>query len=200
MLGVQVHTEEPMRRITFMILLLPLMAPVAQAAPLALGEGSVVWLEGDSTLHKYSSTATALNLAAEAGSDSASDLLKEGTVGEFRLEVDVEGLKSGKNQLDRKMYESLDSKNHPLIVFRLTGYQTSPAGLSAKGTLTVAGKDKEIVLLGRTKATPGGLEVTGSHDLFMSDFGIKPPKMFMGALKTDDRVTVHFRVVLAPAR
>jgi hypothetical protein len=33
----------------------------------------------------------------------------------------------------------------------------------------------------------------------MTDFGIKPPTMFMGMLKTDDKITVKFELQLALA-
>jgi len=43
------------------------------------------------------------------------------------------------------------------------------------------------------------VEVTGSRALLMSEFGIKPPTMFMGMLKTADQVTITLNVQLTPA-
>jgi hypothetical protein len=41
--------------------------------------------------------------------------------------------------------------------------------------------------------------VRGTRDLLMTEFGIKPPTMFMGMLKTDDKVTIKFELQLALA-
>jgi hypothetical protein len=43
------------------------------------------------------------------------------------------------------------------------------------------------------------LQVRGTRELLMTEFGIKPPTMFMGMLKTDDKVTIKFEVQLALA-
>jgi len=48
----------------------------------------------------------------------------------------------------------------------------------------------------RASETPEGIVLEGSKALLMSDFGIKPPTMFLGTLKTADRVVVEWRLVL----
>jgi hypothetical protein len=32
--------------------------------------------------------------------------------------------------------------------------------------------------------------------MLMTDFGIEPPQMFFGAVKTDNEITVRYRIVL----
>ena len=49
------------------------------------------------------------------------------------------------------------------------------------------------------KEQAGRLHVRGTRDLLMTEFGIKPPTMFMGMLKTDDKVTITFELQLALA-
>ena len=67
------------------------------------------------------------------------------------------------------------------------------------GTLTVAGVERPIELVLDVKEQSGALHVSGSRDLLMTDFGIKPPTMFMGMLKTDDKITIRIALQLALA-
>jgi hypothetical protein len=50
------------------------------------------------------------------------------------------------------------------------------------------------------KELAGVLHARGTRDLLMTDFGIKPPTMFMGMLKTHDKVvvTIELQLALAP--
>ena len=43
----------------------------------------------------------------------------------------------------------------------------------------------------------GALRVVGNKELRMSDFGVKPPVLMLGAIKTDDRIEVRFDLRLA---
>ena len=47
--------------------------------------------------------------------------------------------------------------------------------------------------------TRDGIQLRGNRKLSMKDFGIKPPTMFMGMLKTNDQVTVTFDLELSLA-
>jgi hypothetical protein len=49
------------------------------------------------------------------------------------------------------------------------------------------------------KEQGGRLLVSGTRDLLMTEFGIKPPTMFMGMLKTDDKITIKFELQLSLA-
>jgi hypothetical protein len=46
-------------------------------------------------------------------------------------------------------------------------------------------------------AAGAGLNVQGSVELLMTDYGITPPKAMLGMLKTDPKVTITFETVLA---
>ncbi len=75
-----------------------------------------------------------------------------------------------------------------------------PAGASPLARLTrpgaVKSKSQPIEVDVRASETPEGIVLEGSRALLMSDFGIKPPTMFLGTLKTADRVVVEWRLVL----
>lgn len=197
----QFHIKKT-QKILFVIcaLLLGLSCEGLQAANLRLLDESRLWLEGDSTLHPFSSTAAIVNISAELAGGQT-DALKPGALEKFDLSVEVKSLKSGKKGLDKKMYETLKSDKFPNIVFRMAGYEieASSAGVipvKAKGTLSIAGKDREIDLNLEARQKGEGLRVSGSETLLMSDYGIKPPSMMLGAVKTADKITVRFNLLL----
>ena len=197
------------------ILLLALSAAPLWAAQdpkpnpkLALRPESRLWLEGDSTLHAYSSTATKVSVEGEIEGPAT---LKRTLIGLARekglkglaFRIPVQGLKSGKAGLDKNMRRALKADEFPEIVLRLEAYILAPqvagAGIfqvRAAGRLEVAGKESTLELEAQASAADGRLRVRGVRELLMTDFGIKPPTMLLGALKTEDRVVVHYDLVL----
>ena len=164
-----------------MNMILTILALTAQAALFQAAPSSTLWLEGDSTLHRYSSTATVISV--ELDSDAG---LAQATA--LTVKVPVAGLKSGHAGLDKNLQKALKAEEFPEIVFSLASYKAQ----EATGTLSIAGVAKPAVV----KVAVNGTVVTGEHELKMSDFGVKPPKMMMGAVKTDDKVVVKFRIDL----
>jgi polyisoprenoid-binding protein YceI len=173
-------------------------AGMASAGSLVLSPESRLWLQGDSTLHPFESKATKLTVMGQA---AAENLLQAGAVEGFELEVEVKGLKSGKKGLDENLYKTLKADEHPAIVFHLksvsaAGSADGAVNVQAEGTLSVAGQEKDLTLLAKVQAENGKWHVTGTQQILMTDFGIKPPSMMMGAIKTKNEITVHYDVIL----
>jgi hypothetical protein len=42
--------------------------------------------------------------------------------------------------------------------------------------------------------------VRGTHDVRVTDYGVRPPRRFLGLLRVREQVTVHFDVPLAASR
>jgi len=182
-------------------------ASVPEARPrIALAPGSQLMLRGKSTLHDYASAATRMELAVEvvdplpAGASPLARLGQAGAVRSIVLTIPVEAMKSEKNGLDKNMYKALKSAANPNIVFRLTSpaVATTADGTTyhVAGQLELAGQAQPVEVEVRASETPEGIVLEGSKSLLMSDYGIKPPTMFLGTLKTDDRVVVEWRLVL----
>ena len=179
-------------------------ASLPEARPrIALAPGSQLMLRGKSTLHDYASAATRMELAVElvdalpAGASPLARLTQPGAVKSIVLTIPVEAMKSEKNGLDKNMYKALKAAENPNIVFRLTSPAiASGAAFHAGGELELAGKSQPIEVDVRASETTEGIVLEGSKALLMSDFGIKPPTMFLGTLKTADRVVVEWRLVL----
>jgi hypothetical protein len=174
------------------------------AGTIKLAPGSRLTLSGKSTLHAYTSKATRLELAielAEGLGDQAlplARLAEPGAVKSLVLTIPVEGMKSDKQGLDKNMYKALKSDANPHIVFRLESAAPA-AGESAfrvAGELEVAGQRRPIEMDVRASETPEGIVLEGTQALVMTAYGIKPPSMFLGTLKTDPQVVIEWRLVL----
>ena len=195
---------------------------VAQAAthegagvPTAIGlaTGSSLWLEGTSNIHNFESRTSQVTVAftrdanAPNPTDAASldAMIRASAVHGLDLHVLVATLKSGKAGLDKNLYKALEAEEHPQIHFHLARYTVTPRAASgdtlnvhAEGTLSVAGKDQPVSLEARAFRNDRGVWLEGSEALLMSSFGVKPPKMMLGTLRVNDKITVRYRLLLAP--
>lgn len=168
---------------------------------------SELWFEGTSTLHDWHCTAKDISgsfLVQPANESSATDLKPVSG----KVSIPSMLIESGKGKMDNKMRDLLKAEEHPEIVFELTGsefVQDAEAAaqmlLNASGFLTVAGVKKPIKMEVIGEQQPDGQMVyTGSTKLLMTDFDIKPPKMFLGTLRTGDEITVHVNLTLVPEK
>ena len=161
-------------------------------------------ISGTSTMHPYNVSTKSLKVVS--GIADAADmkaLLQPGALQTFALQIPVNTFVSERDGLTKQMLKALKADKHPLITFTLAEYAVESAGagatVKAAGTLTVAGVEKPIDIALDVNERAGALHARGSRELLMTDFGIKPPTMFMGMLKTDDKVTITFELQLALA-
>ena len=182
----------------------------AQAAPsVTLAPTSRLALHGKWTLHDYHSVATRIELQVELGdvgstSGAPLDRLRQaGAVKAIVLTIPVHGMRSDKDGIDKNMQKALKASANPNIVFRLSAppapgaWSSDGSTVSVRGTLEVAGQAREIEVPLRASWTAEGIVLEGRKSLLMSDYGIKPPSMMLGTLKTADAVAIEFRLVLA---
>jgi polyisoprenoid-binding protein YceI len=171
------------------------LSPATLAGPttvVTFGADSKLWIEGDSTLHRYHSTARSWQLNATMAPDQS---------GFTRLEavVPVKELKSGDGGLDKNMYATLKADQFPSIRFTLSRGKLKGAGpnvqADAEGRLTIAGVDRPVTLHAEGTLTGTTLHLTGVKELKMSEFGITPPVMMMGAITCSDAIEVHYDLV-----
>ena len=161
-------------------------------------------LSGTSTMHPYSVATKALKVsAANSSATDVQGLLQPDALQGFELQIPVNTFTADKDGLTKQMFKAMKADKNPTITFRLDSYTVEmvPGGATVKpkGRLTVAGVERPIDMVLEVKEAAGRLHVRGTRDLLMTEFGIKPPTMFMGMLKTDDKVTVTFELQLALA-
>jgi polyisoprenoid-binding protein YceI len=106
--------------------------------------------------------------------------------------------------MDNNMYKALKATQFTTIDFRLTTYDAalesgdpSQVVVKAQGTLTIAGTAKPVTVELTAKRLPNGtFKLEGSRDLLMTDFNVAPPRLMMGAVKTDNKVVVRFDLLM----
>lgn len=176
---------------------------------LTLSTGSYLYMEGDSTLHKYQMRAGSLKGSASLKAplvDSLAKPLKEGQVGSMSLVVPVQDFKSRESGLDNNAYKALKATDNPEIKFVLEKESLKPGDkdgsfvMTAKGNLTVAGVTAPVTLTADTTVSGGKVELKGVQKLKMSDFKITPPSisLLITAITCSDEIEIYYDVVFAP--
>lgn len=106
--------------------------------------------------------------------------------------------------MDKNMHNALEVEAFPEITYTLI--EAVPANgdgdgfvLDTRGNLTLHGVTNEIAMqVQGTRADDGSLRFTGSHELDMTAYGIKPPVAMFGAWRVAKDVVVHFDLVATP--
>jgi polyisoprenoid-binding protein YceI len=163
------------------------------ATAASLGAGSRLWLEGSSTLHPFESEATVLDVALTTD-EALAGALKASVPAALTVKVPVAGLKSKHKGLDKNLRKALKADEFPEIVFQMKGYSVEEGVIVAWGDLTVAGATKETTLNARVSWKDGRARLDGEQPILMSEFGIKPPSMMLGAVKTADKIVVKYHL------
>lgn len=176
---------------------------------ISIDSGSHLWIDGNSTLHKYKIETSTIKL------DTGSLTLSSPTIpdvntflaqisGNFVLTIPVKSLTDPEPGFNKALWKNMDYKKYPDIVFSLTNASATPdpsvAGrynVAAQGDLRIKGTVKQEDITAVFDVTGNTIKITGSKDLLMSDFGIKPPTMFFGTIKTDDAVTIPWDISLS---
>lgn len=169
--------------------------------------GGSLRVEGDSTLHKWGLKTDAVTMTfqlAEGAPESLSEAVKESMVKSVEVTIQVADLKSWEAGLAGNMRKAMNAKKYPDIVYRLDHYEGTKAEgggfatATTSGTLTIAGVTKPVTFGMEIRPGPQGDFVKGSYTLKMSDYGIKPPTLMLGAIKTRDPITIVFDLLLKP--
>ncbi len=181
------------------------VGPVEKAAGgLVLQSGSFLYLEGDSTLHKYQMNANTL-LGSAVLKNPKADLtkaLKADGVDSMELVVPLETLKSKESGLDDNAHKALLAKENPTIKFVLDSETVKGGVMTAKGKLTIAGVTNPITLSPAVEATAGSVHLKGIQKLKMSSYKVTPPSisLLVTSITCTDDVEIHYDVTFAPAK
>ncbi|HEX7807571.1 MAG TPA: YceI family protein, partial [Thermoanaerobaculia bacterium] len=164
-------------------------------------KGSLIRIEGTSTLHEWTMEGTTINgtivaPTIEQWRNDASNVA---------VTIPVTSIKSEHAKMDKLMAEALKANTNPTINYQLTNAvlsQSTPALLlETRGKLTIAGVTRDVAMQVKGTREPAGAYVlTGQLPIRMSDYGIKPPTAMMGTIKTGNDVKVTFRWVVQSAQ
>jgi polyisoprenoid-binding protein YceI len=124
----------------------------------------------------------------------------------LKVVIPVKKLDTDKSSMNDNMYDALKADDNPNITYELTkvssGVLPSVAGdsvqLSTTGVLSIAGKQNVIEMNVVGSLTKDGkVQFKGQKKIKMTDFGVDPPTMLFGTIRTGDEVTIKFDLLLA---
>ena len=190
--------------ITTLLALAPSLVAWTTANPiLTMQPQSRLWVNGSSTVRSFECKAQSFDAAIEVAAPGAAAavLAGEKAVQTVTITVPAAKLDCSNGTMNEHMLKALKAKDNPTIEFQLSSYTTSKSADGVQGELTgvlsLGGVKKTVTLQGTaTDAGDGQFRVVGSHQLRMSEFGLKAPSLMLGTMKVDDRVKVSFDLVL----
>lgn len=156
-------------------------------------------ISGTSNLHDWTTNVENISLTAEM--ELVNGFVS--TVGTVTMSAKVSSIKSDKGSvMDNKTKEALKGDKHPNITYKLRQVEIAQmkdkiSKLSTEGTLSIAGVTKPVKMDVFARQLPSGeIEVWGAHALSMKDYGMQAPTALMGSIKTGDKVTINYSVIL----
>jgi len=184
--------------------LLPVtIAAVRLATPLDLQPESQLWVAGTSTVRSFRCQAGTFD--AKVGSSAAEAVVAvlagEKAVSAVEVTVPVDRLDCRNSTMNEHMRKALKAKEFPTIAFKVASYELARADegvdVTLTGTLTLGGVEKPVTVAARVKGRDDGqLLVTGTHEVRMTEFDLKPPKLMLGTMRVDEKIKVGFEIAL----
>ena len=169
---------------------------------LELQPQSRLWIDGTSSIRSFSCKANEVNATIEASGPNAIAQLLIGDKGvkTVRVNVPAERLDCGNGTMNEHMRKAIKLSEFKSIEFRLTEYTVAhnADGISGTidGSLLLGGVTKPITLQATGKPEAGMLHITGSYDLDMTEYGLKPPTLMFGRIKVGKTVKVNYDLLL----
>lgn len=169
---------------------------------LVLQPQSRLWIDGTSSIRSFSCKAGEVNAAVEAvGPNAIAQLLSgEKGVKTVRVTVPADLLDCGNGTMNEHMRKAIKLSEHKSIEFRLSDYEVAKSTESVSGTingsLLLGGVTKPITLKAEGEAQGAMLHVTGSYELDMTEYGLKPPTLMFGRIKVGKTVKVNYDLLL----
>lgn len=169
---------------------------------LVLQPQSRLWIDGTSSIRSFSCKAGEVNAVVEANGPNAIPQLLTGDKGVKAVKVTVpaERLDCGNGTMNEHMRKAIKLEENKTIEFRLSDYDVTRGaeGIAGtiSGTLLLGGVTKPITMKAEGKAEGGMLHVTGSYDLNMTEYGLKPPTLMFGRIKVGQTVKVNYDLLL----
>jgi polyisoprenoid-binding protein YceI len=164
-----------------------------------------LWVSGTSTVRSFECAAKTFDATIEANASTVvTDVLAgDKSVTAVEVKVLAAQLDCKSDKMNEHMLKALKAKEFAQILFRLDSYALERAGdgthARLTGTLTLGGVTRSISMPAVVSpGADGALRVAGAYPLRMTEFGLQPPKLMLGALKVNELVTVNFDLVLKP--
>ena len=177
---------------------------------LVVREDSRLWIEGTSNLHEWSCKATKLDATISVSPTWENEVATSLTniaslMKRVDVQIPVQSIKCGKDKMDKLMYEALKAKEAESVSYIAGSFEASPGDtkdsfiVHTTGTLRIAGKENPVRMDVRAERLPdGSVRAQSELPILMTDYGVKPPTALFGTLRTGNKVTVKFELLVGP--
>jgi len=165
-----------------------------------LPSDSKITIKGTSNLHDWEETVGKFNVNLSVQNTN----IEITRIDHVHLVCKTSSISSDYTIMTNKTMEALKTDKYPEIVFsmettdKLAMTNGKLSGILS-GYLNLAGTSKRINVAFEGSVNNNRIVITGSKEINMIDFKIKPPTAMMGALKTGETVVVsfllHFQIV-----
>jgi polyisoprenoid-binding protein YceI len=159
--------------------------------------GLDVSIKGTSTLHDWEMKSVNKGTCEVVFTLDAADKIT--AINEIQFTIAAESIKSGHSVMDKNAYKAMNTDKYKNISFVLSSAAITPSvtnvyQVKVTGNLTISGVTKKTELAGTAKYNPTdkSFVLFGSKTFKMSEYGVKPPTVMMGTIKTGDQITVSF--------
>ena len=181
-----------MKRLSLLPFLITIMLamPADAQTTYSLAEGSTLEVNGSSNQADWS---------VSANEFSGSFELEDGAPVSAMVTIVVKEIKSGRSMImDRLMHNSFNVSEYPEMIFSLESAEKDEDGeWNMSGSLEMAGTSNSVIIhMIESESEIGTPQFTGSYELKMSDYGMKPPIAMFGSLHTKDDVVISFNFIL----
>ena len=180
-----------------------LLGAVIAAGRMDLQPESRIWVNGTSTVRSFTCTAAVVEAdVTTTGPNAASAVFAgEKAIDAVAVRIPAARLDCRNGTMNGHMLKAIKADAAPTIAFSLRSYDLLETGdevtTKMKGTLSLGGTTRDIAIeAGLVQEPDGSLRVKGSHDLRLTEYGLKPPSLMMGSMKVGDLVKVNFDLLL----
>lgn len=153
------------------------------AQKLSLAQSSIT-VSGTSTLHDWDMTSKDGSFVGNVNGNKIENLV---------FVIKATSLKSKDASLDKNAYKALSTDKYPEITFNVVSVPTNGTS-NVMGKLTIANSTKEINLPVTVAKNGNAYTLSGKVKLKMTTFGIKPPSVMMGTIKSGDEITISYNI------
>jgi hypothetical protein len=155
-----------------------------------LPDACLMSVEARSSVHPVRVETTRITGHLDADVEDGDVVVRPGA----RLEVMMDGLRSGNPLLDRETRRRMDLRRHPTLVAELSDARSLGSGrLACRGQVTFQERTQPVTGELRVHADDdGGLRIEGRQQVDVRRWGLQPPRLLV--LKVDHEVTVELRL------
>jgi hypothetical protein len=188
---------KPTRMLSAMITIAIVSAGLSMAQEISYTstDDSYVIVRGTSTLHDWELRSETI-MSEVVFSENGEGI---GSLESVMFIVEKTTLESDRSRLQEMAHEEMEAGAHPEITFRsddgIIRSKGEEYNVTVRGDITISGVTRNISVDATCMGGDEEMVCTGTRDLQMTDFGIEPPRLMLGALRTDDDITVEFRIV-----